>query len=106
MKEDFEIEVGKHSSKLETAVVKERDLLSAVSKNTVDSRRAAWCVITSIEQKEKSKSEEQLASYAREYIAKVEVSELQKIREASLLSWTRSSSHRLALMSRRRFTTR
>ena len=45
--------------------------------------RAAWRVITSIEQKEKSKSEEQLASYAREYIAKVEDG-LQKIREGVL----------------------
>ena len=83
MKEDLETEVGKHSSKLETAVVKERDLLSAVYKNAVDSRRAVWRVITSIEQKEKSKSEEHLASYAREYIAKVE-NELQKIREGVL----------------------
>ena len=68
MKEDLETEVVKHSS------------LSAVYKNAVDSRRAMWRVVTSIEQKEKSKSEEQLASYAREYIAKVE-NELQKIRE-------------------------
>ena len=52
-------------------------------KNAVDSRRAAWRVITSIGQKEKPKSEEQLASYAREYIAKVE-NELQKIREGVL----------------------
>ena len=61
----------------------DRDLLSVIYKNAVDSRRAAWHVITSIEQKEKSKSEEQLASYAREYIAKVE-NELQKIREGVL----------------------
>ena len=65
------------------AVVEERDLLSVVFKNAVDSRRAAWRVITSIEQKEKSKSEEKLASYAREYIVKVE-NELQKIREGVL----------------------
>ena len=83
MKEDLGTEVAKHSSKHETAVVEERDLLSAVYKNAVDSRRAAWRVITSIEQKEKSKSEEQLASYAREYVAKVE-NELQKIREGVL----------------------
>ena len=83
MKQDLGAEVGKHSSKLETAVVEERDLLSAVYKNAVDSRRAVWRVITSIEQKEKSKSEEQLASYAREYVAKVE-NELQKIREGVL----------------------
>ena len=40
-------------------------------------------VITSVEQKEKSKGGEHLASYAREYVAKVE-NELQKIREGVL----------------------
>ena len=61
MKKDLGAEVAKHSS----------ELLSVLYKNAVDSRRTAWRVITSIEQKEKSKSEEKLASYAREYIAKV-----------------------------------
>ena len=61
----------------------DRDLLSVAYKNAVDSRRAAWRVITSVEQKEKSQGEEQLASYAREYIAKVE-NELHKIREGVL----------------------
>ena len=82
-KEDLGTEVAKHSSKHETAVVEERDLLSVAYKNAVDNRRAAWRVITSFEQKEKSKSEEELASYAREYVAKVE-NELQKIREGVL----------------------
>ena len=70
MKEDLGAEVAKHSSKLEAALVEERDLLSVAYKNAVDSRRAAWRVITSVEQKEKSKGEEQLASYAREFVAK------------------------------------
>ena len=61
----------------------DRDLFSVAYKNAVDNRRAAWRVITSVRQKKKSKSEEQLASYAREYIAKVE-NELQKIREGVL----------------------
>ena len=43
-KEDLGAQVAKHSS----------ELLSVVYKNAVDSRRAAWRVITSIEQKEKS----------------------------------------------------
>ena len=51
--------------------------------NAVDSRRAAWRVITSVEQKEKFKGKEQLDSHARENIAKVE-GELQKIREGIL----------------------
>ena len=63
--------------------VEEWGLLPLVYKNAVDSRRAAWRVITSIEQNEKSKSEEQLASHAREYIAEVE-GELQKIRDGIL----------------------
>ena len=63
--------------------VEERDLLSVAYKNAVDSRCAAWRVITSVEQKEKSKGKEQLPSYAREYVAKVE-GELQKIREGVL----------------------
>ena len=58
----------------------EEKLLSVVFKNAVDNRRAAWRVITSVEQREKSKGEEHLASYAREYVAKVE-NELQKIHE-------------------------
>ena len=61
----------------------EEKLLSVVYKNAVDNRRAAWRVITSVEQKEKSKGEEHLASHAREYVAKVE-NELQKIREGVL----------------------
>ena len=73
MKEDLGAEVAKHSS----------ELLSVAYKNAVDSRRAAWRVITSVEQKEKSQGEEQLASYATEYIAKVE-NELRKIREGVL----------------------
>ena len=72
--------VGEQSSEL---LVEEWNLLSLAYKNAVGSRRAAWRVITSVEQKEKSKGEEQLASYAREYVAKVE-GELQKIRDGIL----------------------
>merc|ERR1739848_580413 len=45
---------------------------------TVGSRRAAWRIITSIEQKEKSKGNEEQAGFANEYCKKVE-SELDKI---------------------------
>ena len=61
-------------------LVDEWNLMSVIYKNAVDSRRAAWRVITSIEQSEKPESKEQLASQAREYIAEVE-RELQKIRD-------------------------
>merc|ERR1712113_897320 len=58
--------------------VEERNLLSVAYKNAVGSRRAAWRIITSVEQKEKTKGSEDNAKYAREYCSKVE-GELQKI---------------------------
>merc|ERR1712045_313942 len=58
--------------------VEERNLLSVAYKNAVGSRRAAWRIITSVEQKEKSKGNEEQAKWAKEYCSKVEA-ELQKI---------------------------
>ena len=58
--------------------VEERNLLSVAYKNTVGSRRAAWRIISSVEQKEKSKGNETQAGYAHDYRIKVE-DELQKI---------------------------
>merc|ERR1711971_1180934 len=58
--------------------VEERNLLSVAYKNAVGSRRAAWRIITSVEQKEKSKGNEEQAKFAKEYCGKVEA-ELQKI---------------------------
>ena len=57
-------------------LVDEWNLLSVILKNAVDSRRAAWRVITSIEQND-------TYTHAREYIAEVE-GELQKIRDGIL----------------------
>merc|ERR1712100_178106 len=62
-------EVGKIPQELS---VEERNLLSVAYKNTVGSRRAAWRIITSIEQKEKSKGNNEQAGFAREYCQKVE----------------------------------
>jgi len=62
-------EVGKIPQELS---VEERNLLSVAYKNTVGSRRAAWRIITSIEQKEKSKGNTEQAGFAREYCQKVE----------------------------------
>merc|ERR1712003_498192 len=67
--------VGKSGEELST---EERNLLSVAYKNAVGSRRAAWRIITSVEQKEKSKGNEEQAKYAKEYCGKVEA-ELQKI---------------------------
>jgi 14-3-3 protein epsilon len=58
--------------------VEERNLLSVAYKNAVGSRRAAWRIITSVEQKEKTKGNEEQAKHAREYCQKVE-KELQGI---------------------------
>merc|ERR1712050_624877 len=63
--------------------VEERNLLSVAYKNAVGSRRAAWRIITSVEQKEKSKGNEQQATWAKEYCKKVE-EELDKICKAIL----------------------
>merc|ERR1712139_391416 len=52
--------------------VEERNLLSVAYKNAVGSRRAAWRIITSIEQKEKTKGNDDQATFAREYCRKVE----------------------------------
>jgi len=58
--------------------VEERNLLSVAYKNAVGSRRAAWRIITSIAEKEKTKGNEENASFAKTYCGKVE-DELQKI---------------------------
>eukprot|EP00448_Togula_jolla_P023069 CAMPEP_0170591180 /NCGR_PEP_ID=MMETSP0224-20130122/12267_1 /TAXON_ID=285029 /ORGANISM="Togula jolla, Strain CCCM 725" /LENGTH=90 /DNA_ID=CAMNT_0010915029 /DNA_START=75 /DNA_END=344 /DNA_ORIENTATION=+ len=52
--------------------VEERNLLSVAYKNAVGSRRAAWRIITSVQQKEKSKGNEDNAKFAKEYCTKVE----------------------------------
>merc|ERR1712146_637552 len=56
----------------------ERNLLSVAYKNAVGSRRAAWRIITSVQQKETSKGNSDNAAYAKEYCGKVEA-ELDKI---------------------------
>merc|ERR1712190_698112 len=67
--------VGKSGEELS---VEERNLLSVAYKNAVGSRRAAWRIITSVEQKEKTKGNEEQAKLAKEYCSKVET-ELDKI---------------------------
>merc|ERR1712060_231229 len=61
--------VGQAKDELTT---EERNLLSVAYKNAVGSRRAAWRIITSVTQKEKSKGNEENAKYAEEYCKKVE----------------------------------
>jgi 14-3-3 protein epsilon len=52
--------------------VEERNLLSVAYKNVVGARRASWRIISSIEQKEKSKDNETHVKIIRDYCAKVE----------------------------------
>jgi len=68
-------EVGKIGDELS---VEERNLLSVAYKNAVGSRRAAWRIISSVEQKENSKGNTENAKWAKEYCGKVE-KELQTI---------------------------
>jgi len=72
---DYMQKVGNAGSELS---VEERNLLSVAYKNAVGSRRAAWRIITSVEQKEKTKGSEDNAKWAKEYCTKVET-ELDKI---------------------------
>jgi len=56
-------EVGNSNAELS---VEERNLLSVAYKNAVGSRRAAWRIISSVEQKEKSKGNGENAGHAEE----------------------------------------
>ena len=77
---DYVQRVGRQPLEL---LVEEWNLLPLVYKNAVGNRRAAWRVITSVEQNETSMGDEQLVSSAREYVEKVE-GELQKVRDGIL----------------------
>jgi len=72
---DYMETVGKMDAELS---VEERNLLSVAYKNAVGSRRAAWRIISSVEQKETTKGNADNAGYAKEYRGKVEA-ELNKI---------------------------
>merc|ERR1712050_559724 len=67
--------VGKMGDELS---VEERNLLSVAYKNAVGSRRAAWRIISSVMEKEKSKQNAEQAQWAKEFCEKVEA-ELQEI---------------------------
>jgi len=62
----------------EELTVEERNLLSVAYKNAVGSRRAAWRIISSVQEKEKSKGNAANVGFAQQYRSKVET-ELQEI---------------------------
>ncbi|XP_043717206.1 14-3-3-like protein [Telopea speciosissima] len=63
---------------VEELTVEERNLLSVAYKNVIGARRASWRIISSIEQKEESRGNEEHVSAIKEYRGKIE-SELSKI---------------------------
>ncbi|KAI4387865.1 hypothetical protein MLD38_000256 [Melastoma candidum] len=63
---------------VEELTVEERNLLSVAYKNLIGARRASWRIISSIEQKEESRGNEDHVSTIKEYRAKIEA-ELSKI---------------------------
>ncbi|KAL0431297.1 UNVERIFIED_CONTAM: 14-3-3 protein 4 [Sesamum radiatum] len=58
--------------------VEERNLLSVAYKNVIGARRASWRIISSIEQKEESRGNEDHVNIIKEYRSKIEA-ELSKI---------------------------
>lgn len=73
------VESMKKVAKLDVELtVEERNLLSVGYKNVIGARRASWRILSSIEQKEEAKANEQNVKRIREYRQKVE-EELSKI---------------------------
>ncbi|XP_031090674.1 14-3-3-like protein C [Ipomoea triloba] len=62
----------------EELTVEERNLLSVAYKNVIGARRASWRIISSIEQKEESRGNDDHVNAIREYRSKIET-ELSKI---------------------------
>lgn len=67
----------------EELTVEERNLLSVAYKNVVGSRRASWRIISSIEQKEESRGNEDHVNMIKEYRGKIET-ELTEISDGIL----------------------
>ena len=66
------VEAMKQVAKMDVELtVEERNLLSVAYKNTIGARRASWRIISSIEQKEENKGNEQHVSRIRDYRNKV-----------------------------------
>lgn len=75
---EFMERVAKSSATGEELSVEERNLLSVAYKNVIGARRASWRIVSSIEQKEESKGNDEHVALIRDYRVKVET-ELSKI---------------------------
>ncbi|XP_052202411.1 14-3-3-like protein B [Diospyros lotus] len=68
----FMEKVTEEAVKEEELTVDERNLLSVAYKNVIGARRASWRIISSIEQKEESRGNEDHVSTIRDYRSKIE----------------------------------
>ena len=75
---EFMEKVVSAASEGEELTVEERNLLSVAYKNVIGARRASWRIVSSIEQKEESRGNEDHVSTIRGYRSKIE-SELSNI---------------------------
>ncbi|KAL9417532.1 hypothetical protein AB3S75_040500 [Citrus x aurantiifolia] len=60
------------ASTSEELTVEERNLLFVAYKNVIGARRASWCIMSSIEQKDESRGNQDHVSVIKEYRSKIE----------------------------------
>ncbi|XP_021808171.1 14-3-3-like protein isoform X2 [Prunus avium] len=69
---EFVEKVSASAEKEELTTVEERNLLSVAYKNVIGARRASWRIISSIEQKEESRGNDDHVAMIRDYRSKIE----------------------------------
>ncbi|KAG4400080.1 hypothetical protein GLYMA_08G363800v4 [Glycine max] len=84
---------------VEELTVEERNLLSVAYKNVIGARRASWRIISSIEQKEESRGNEDHVAIIKEYRGKIEFktgAERKEAAESTLLAYKSAQDIALA----------